>query len=115
MKNQNIRYSPSKMALFFFFFIDFAVLTFEMTATNLKAYSRPPEDHTSTALNGYFPCGLLVFYHLVSTAQKQLSACRRFKKKEKKKECILSAHTKRILSTVVKAQPETLHDALKEK
>lgn len=64
-----------------FFFIDFAVLTFEMTATNLKAYSRPPEDHTSTALNGYFPCGLLVFYHLVSTAQKQLSACRRFKKK----------------------------------
>lgn len=80
-----------------------------MSATNLKVYSRPLEEQNSNALNGYFPCGLLVFYDLVSTAQQQLTACRKLKKK-----CILSTHTK-ILNTAVKALPEILHDVHKEK
>lgn len=82
-----------------------------MTATNLKAYLRPPEEHTPTTLNGYFPCELLVFYDLVATAQIQLSACHGFRKNK----CIFSAHTKRMLNAAVKVQPEILHDVFKEK
>lgn len=42
-------------------------------STNLKVYSRPLEDHNSTALNGYFPCGLLFFYDLVSLSMSLIS------------------------------------------
>ena len=55
-----------KRPIFFIFFIDFSALTFEMTAAKLKLYSRPLEDHHSTALNEYFPCGLFVIYDLIS-------------------------------------------------
>lgn len=72
------------MALFFYWFCcadiwdDYNIE--RRRSTNLKVYSRPLEDHNSTALNGYFPCGLLFFYDLVSTKQQQLSACRWFLK-----------------------------------
>lgn len=89
------------------FFIDFSALTFEMSATNLKVYSRPPEDHNSPTLNGYFPCGLLVFHDLVPTAQQQLSACRGFLLIYFFKEGALYPHTytERIVCTAVEAQP----------
>lgn len=96
------------MALFFFF-IDFAALTFEITATNLKVYSRPPEDHDSAALNGYFPCGSLVFHDLSFKRSTTALSVSRVKMKR-----ILSTHAETTAHTAaVKTRREILRDVHK--
>lgn len=81
----NKGYFPSWTALFV---IDFAVPTFEMSATNLKLYSRPREDQNSTVFKWIFPMWIARLLWLSFSCTTTALSVSQVKRK-----CILYPHT----------------------